>query len=89
MAGGWEKNMNVPHSLQHGRGSGKGPERTVGQDVPWGGGVPGEVRLLLALEEDKAEADSGVSLSGEAPSSLFQRVGTVEAVTARQEVLGS
>lgn len=35
MAGGWEKNMNVPHSLQHGRGSGKGPEGTAGQDVPW------------------------------------------------------
>lgn len=73
-------------------GSGKGPEGTAGQDVPWGGGrgaVPGEVRLLLALEENKVEADSGVSLSGEAPSSLFQRVGTVEAVTARQEALGS
>lgn len=51
-------------------------------------GVPGEVRPLLALEEERAEADR-LFLSGEAPSSLFQRVETVEAVTARQEALGS
>lgn len=80
MTGGWEKNMSVPHSLQHGRGSGKGPEG-AGCDL----GVPGEVRLLLALEKERAEADRWVSLSGEAPSSLFQCVGTVEAVTTRQE----
>lgn len=49
-------------------------------------GVPEEVRLLLALEKERAEADKWVSLSG---SSLFQCVGTVEAVTARQEALGS
>lgn len=89
MAGGWEKNMNVPHSLQHGGGAGKGQREQQDKMFLGGGAVPGEVRLLLALEEDKAEADSGVSLSGEAPSSLFQCVGTVEAVTARQEALGS